>query len=122
LSSAMKITCDGTADSVTRLRRALPPFSSIMVRRRRCWTPMKQCGDGASNSAGLSPIACVAVGHGRQTSGAWTKCQHCLWRAVDQHGVVLDIYVRSARWPCTAYRTIRFDAFDDWRRETFARP
>jgi hypothetical protein len=81
---AMKIACDGTADSVTRLRRALPLLSSIMVRRRRYWAPMRQCGDGATNSAELSPIACAVIGHGGE----------------DRWHMDLDTLVRSARWPC----------------------
>jgi transposase-like protein len=63
--------------------------------------------------------------------------QHYLWRAVDQHGVVLDIPVQARRdaqaakrffkrllkglqYAC-AYREIRSNAFNVWQEETCAR-
>ena len=59
---------------------------------------------------------------------------HYLWRAVDQHGVVLDILVQDRRNATAAkrffkrlhlmtaarYRRARAEAFRTWRRETCA--
>ena len=50
-----------------------------------------------------SPEDCNDGGLGQGTPGTSTKCvrirgvQHYLWRAVDQHGVVLDILVQERR-------------------------
>ena len=64
-------------------------------------SPTKPFGVGASNSAGALP---AAGGHGPETSGTLTRCIHThpgqlryLWRAVHQHGVVLDILVPGSR-------------------------
>jgi hypothetical protein len=57
-------------------------------------------------------MECAAGGPSQATSGIWTRCSssgqtHYLWRAVDQHGTVLDILVTSRRDVKAATRFFR---------------
>jgi putative transposase len=62
---------------------------------------------------------CAAGGPSQATSGIWTRCSssgqtHYLWRAVDQHGTVLDILVTSRRDVKAATRFFR-KLLKSWR-------
>jgi hypothetical protein len=71
------------------------------------WSPMRQCGGGARNSARVSPIACAAAltakrkWHISEVFIRVRGVQHHLWRAIDQHGVVLDILFQGRATPFT---------------------
>ncbi len=66
-------------------------------------SPMRLFGAGAGSSAGALPTACAADGPPRdrwyldEVFVRMQGVQHYLWRAVDQHGVVLDILVQKRR-------------------------
>ena len=65
-------------------------------------------GSGARSSGRSTPTGCAGAGPGPATNGISMKSSskingtiHFLWRAVDQHGNVLDVLVQSpeTRWP-----------------------
>jgi len=65
-------------------------------------------GSGARSSGRSTPTGCAGAGPGPATNGISMKSSskingtiHFLWRAVDQHGSVLDVLVQSpeTRWP-----------------------
>jgi putative transposase len=78
------------------------------------WSPMKRCGNGAASSGRSTPTTCAAAGH--VPGDKWHLDEvfikiggktHYLWRAVDQHGDVLDILVTSRRDANAATRFFR---------------
>ena len=68
---------------------------------------MKPSGVGATNSANSMRIS--SGGSGPKPGDKWhlDGVQHYLWRAVDQHGAVIDILVQSKRDRFAAMRFFR---------------
>ena len=69
---------------------------------------------GAPSSGRPTRTGCAGAARGPATNGTWTRCssgstahQRYLWRAVDQHGNVLDILVQSRRNAVAAKRFFR---------------
>src|ERR1700752_2650493 len=65
---------------------------------------MRRCGAGVPSSGRPTPISCAVGAPAPATNGTSTRSSskingkiHYLWRAVDQHGNVLDILVQPRR-------------------------
>ena len=78
------------------------------------WTcPRRRSGPGATGSGSSTRTSCAVVVCGRATNGTdavfvqINDAQRYLWRAVDQHGNVLDILVQSRRNAMAAKRFFR---------------
>ena len=76
--------------------------------------PMRRSGPGATGSGRSTRTSCAVVVRGQATNGTSMRCfvsingaQWYLWRAVDQHGKVLDILVRSRRNAVAARKFFR---------------
>ena len=68
------------------------------------WSAMRRSGRGAPSSGRPTPTSCAGADPGPATNGTSMRCSsringtiHYLWRAVDQHGNVLDVLVQSRR-------------------------
>jgi putative transposase len=77
---------------------------------------MRPFDAGARNSARPLPAVCAVAARGPRPGDKWyldevfiriQGVQHYLWRAVDQHGVVLDILVQPRRDAKAAKRFFR---------------
>jgi len=68
------------------------------------WSAMRRSGAGVPSSGRPTPISCAVGAPAPATNGTSTRSSskingkiHYLWRAVDQHGNVLDILVQPRR-------------------------
>ena len=68
------------------------------------WSAMRRSGAGVPSSGRPTPISCAVGAPAPATNGTSTRSSskingkiHYLWRAVDQHGNVLDILVQHRR-------------------------
>jgi putative transposase len=68
------------------------------------WSAMRRSGAGVPSSGRPTPISCAVGAPAPATHGTSTRSSskingkiHYLWRAVDQHGNVLDILVQPRR-------------------------
>src|SRR6478672_763065 len=75
---------------------------------------MRRSGPGATGSGRSTRTSCAVVVRGWATNGTSMRCfvsisgaQRYLWRAVDQHGNVLDILVQSRRNAVAAKKFFR---------------
>ena len=77
------------------------------------WSRTRRCGSGARSSGRSTPTVCVAAGppgdkwHLDEVFIRINGMMHYLWRAVDQHGNVLDILVQSRRDTAAAKKFFR---------------
>ena len=78
------------------------------------WSAMRRSGAGVPSSGRPTPISCAVAGPAPATNGTSTRSSskingkiHYLWRAVDQHGNILDILVQSRRNATAAKRFFR---------------
>ena len=78
------------------------------------WSPTRRSGPGVQSSGQTTPPNYVGGDPAPATNGTSTKvfvkingATHYLWRAVDQHGDVLDILVQSRRNAVAAKRFFR---------------
>ena len=76
--------------------------------------PMRRSGPGATGSGSSTRTSCAVVVGGRATNGTCDEvfvqingAQRYLWRAVDQHGNVLDVLVQSRRNAVAAKKFFR---------------
>ena len=68
------------------------------------WSAMRRSGAGVPSSGRPTPISCAVGAPAPATNGTSTRSSskingkiHYLWRAVDQHGNVLDVLVQPRR-------------------------
>src|SRR4051812_42463432 len=95
--SAARSGC--TTSSVSALRDV-----ELILAEQASWSPTKASGTGVGSSAPTSPGDCAGDDRRPAIRGTWARCPsasrgvlHQLWRAVERHGVILDILVQDRR-------------------------
>ena len=85
-----------------------------LMRQRGVVVSDEPSGSGARSSGRSTPTGCAGAGPGPATRGISMKSSskingtiHFLWRAVDQHGNVLDVLVQSRRHALAAIKFVR---------------